>query len=82
MSEPPGPVPSSVMVPTPWLSAMVALTGADRLTKNCSLPSKVPSLVMVTGTVMVMVVTPAAKFSVPLVATKSVPEVAVSPAVA
>ena len=80
----PGPltVPLSTMVPIPWASLMVALVAFVKFTKNCSLPSNVPSLVMVTGTVMVTTPTPAAKFRVPLVAVKSLPLVAVSPAVA
>ena len=62
---------------------MVALVALNRFTRNRSLPSKMVSLRMPTGTVTVMDDTPAAKFSVVVfTAVKSVPLVAVSPAVA
>ena len=53
----------STIVPTPWAVAMVALTGLVRLTLNVSLfsSSRSPS----TLTVMVRVVAPGAKLSVP-----------------
>ena len=38
-SVPPAPVPSSLMVPTPWLSLMVALVAPERLTLKVSGPS-------------------------------------------
>ncbi|MCY1524799.1 hypothetical protein D9M68_597500 [compost metagenome] len=56
---------SLVIVPTPWLSAMVALTAPLRLTKKVSLASGTVS--PTTGTVMVCVVVPGVKVSVPLV---------------
>ena len=61
-------------------SAIVALTAALSTTVKVSLPSKIVSLRI--GTVIVRLVTPAAKFSVPLVAVKSAPAVAVPLAVA
>ena len=65
-SLPPPPVPSSRIVPTPWLSAITALTALDRFTKNCSLPSNTLSFKMLIGRLTVMLPTPAAKFRVPL----------------
>ena len=56
---------SLVMVPTPWLSAMVALTAPLRLTKKVSFASGTVS--PITGTVIVCVVAPGVKVSVPLV---------------
>ena len=55
-----------LIVPTPWLSASVALTGLLRFTKNDSAGSKMVS--PVTLTVMVWVTVPGAKLNVPLVA--------------
>ena len=57
---------SSTMVPTPWPSAMVALVGLLRLTKNVSFGSASRS--PLTSTVMVLLVSPGAKVSVPLAA--------------
>ena len=54
---------SSMMVPTPWPSAMVALVGLLRLTKKVSFGS--PRRSPLTGTVMVLLVSPGAKVSVP-----------------
>lgn len=71
---------SSVMVPVAWLSAMVAFVGLVRLTTKVSGPSEIVSFV--TGTVTVAVVRPAAIEAVPETAVKSVPDVAVAPAVA
>jgi hypothetical protein len=53
-------------VPTPWPSAIVALTAVARLTTNASFASSVRSPLTVTLTVFV--VSPAAKESDPLVA--------------
>ena len=75
-SVPPVPVPSSVMVPMPVASAMVALVAPVRSTVKVSEPSKVVSSVMLT--VMVCDVTPAAKVSVPVALAKSAPSVAVA----
>src|SRR5258706_5928955 len=71
---------SLLMMPVAWLSVMVALVGLVRLTKKNSFVSNVVSELTVTLTVVesrhgVMV-------AVPVVATKSVSEVAVSAAVA
>ncbi len=63
---PPVPVPSSLMVPTPVPSPMRALVGLERLRSRVSERSKIASLVI--GTVTVLVVSPAVKVSVPLVA--------------
>jgi len=57
---------SSTMVPTPRASEIVALTGAERFTKNVSLFSSVAS--SSTATVTVALVWPGVKVSVPLVA--------------
>ena len=65
-SVPPVPVPSSVIVPTPVASVIVALVAPLRLTSKDSLPSKTVSWLMVT--VMDFVVSPAAKVRVPAVA--------------
>ena len=65
LSAPPKPVPLSRIVPTPVPSAMPAFTGALSTTLNASLFSKMASLRIVT--VIVWLVTPGAKFSVPLV---------------
>ena len=54
---------SLVMVPTPWLSEMVALVAPLRLTKKVSLASGMVS--PITGTVMVCVVVPAVNVSAP-----------------
>ena len=78
-SVPPVPVPSSVMVPTPVPSLMVALVAPVRPTVKVSEPSKIVSSVMLT--VMVCEVTPAAKVRVPVALAKSVPSVAVADAV-
>ena len=78
-SAPPVPVPSSVMVPRPVASAIVALVALVRSTVKVSEPSKVVS--SVTLTVTVWDVTPAAKVSVPVALVKSVPSVAVADAV-
>ena len=78
-SVPPVPVPSSVMVPRPVASPMVALVAPVRSTVKVSEPSKVVS--SVTLTVMVCDVTPAAKVRVPVALAKSVPSVAVADAV-
>ena len=72
----------SRIVPTPCASLIVALVAPLKFTKNCSEPSKTVSLRRVTGMVMVMLPTPAAKFSVPFATVKSAPLVAVSFAVA
>ncbi len=59
--------PSSlVMVPTPWLSKIVALLGLVRLTTNFSSLSDLVS--PLTSTVTCWLVTPGAKVSVPLLA--------------
>ena len=63
---PPLPVPSSLMVPTPWASEILALVALARLTLKDSEPSKTLSLLMVTE--MTWEVSPAAKFRVPAVA--------------
>ena len=63
LSVPPLPVPSSRIVPTPTPSAIVALIGAARLTRKVSVPSNRLSFRI--GTVIVCVVTPGAKVSVP-----------------
>ena len=55
---------SSVIVPAPWPSAIVALAGLDRSTENVSLASSSRS--PLTATVNVCVVCPAANVSVPL----------------
>jgi hypothetical protein len=55
---------SSLIVPTPWPSASVALSGGDRLTKKLSSSSSRTS--PLTGTEIVFVVCPAAKVNVPL----------------
>ena len=57
---------SSVIVPTPWPSKMVAPLALERLTKKVSLASSRVS--PLTWTVMVWVVTPAANVNEPLVA--------------
>ena len=57
-------VSSSTMVPTPVPSAMVALCGLLSTTLNCSLPSTSVSGAM--AMVMVLLVSPAAKVTVPL----------------
>ena len=54
---------SSTMVPTPWPSAMVALVGLLRLTTKVSFGSARRS--PLTSTVMVLLVSPGAKVSVP-----------------
>jgi hypothetical protein len=56
---------SSVIVPTPWLSVMVAFTAPERFRVKVSLSSSIVS--PRTGTVMVPVVEPATMVSVPLV---------------
>ena len=61
-----GCVSSLTMVPTPWPSAMVALTGVSRLTKKVSVGSNLVS--PTTCTVTVWLVSPGAKMTVPLVA--------------
>ena len=66
LSVPPVPVPSSLMVPIPVLSLMVAPLALERVMLKVSLPSNTASLVI--ATVKVLLVSPAAKFSVPLVA--------------
>ena len=53
----------SVIVPTPWLSLIVALTGFSRVTVKVSLASLSASSVMLI--VVVTVVLPAAIVSVP-----------------
>ena len=58
-----GGVSSLVMVPRPWLSTIVALTAPERFTKNVSFASFSAS--PTTGTVMVCVVCPGAKVTVP-----------------
>ena len=55
---------SSLMVPSPWPSVIVALTGLLRFTKKLSVDSFTRSSVV--RTVIVCVVVPAGKFSVPL----------------
>ena len=62
-------VSSSTMVPTPVPSAMVALCGLLSTTLNCSLPSTSVSGAM--AMVMVLLVSPAAKVTVPLMPVKS-----------
>ncbi len=74
------PESSLTMVPIPWLSPRVPLTGAVRLTAKVSLGSAAVS--PTTGTAIGSCVTPGLKVSVPLPAVKSVPEVAVPLAVA
>ena len=64
-----GAVSSSTMVPTPVPSAMVALCGLLSTTVNCSLPSTSVSGVM--AMVMVLLVSPGAKVTVPLAPVKS-----------
>ena len=54
---------SSVIVPVPWLSAIVAFVGFDRLAANVSSNSSRVSPTM--GTVKVLVRTPGANESVP-----------------
>ena len=66
LSVPPAPVPSSRIVPVPAPSAMLALTAFDRFTVKFSLCSKSES--SSTGTVIVWLTTPAAKFRVPAAA--------------
>ena len=69
------------MVPVPRPTAMFALTGLERSTKNVSLGST--SVSPFTSTVMVCEpALPAGNVSVPVVATKSEPAVAVPLAVA
>ena len=64
LSVPPGPVPSSVMVPTPSASAMTAPAETlDSVTLKASLPSKTASFT--TFSVIVCVTTPGAKVRVP-----------------
>ncbi len=63
---PPAPVPSSLMVPTPVASLMRALVAADRLRSKVSVPSKTLLLPMLMVTVLL--VSLAAKLSVPLAA--------------
>ncbi len=55
---------SSVIVPTPWGSAIVAFDPFERLTAKVSFTSS--SVSPLTSTVTCFVVSPAAKFSVPL----------------
>src|SRR5437773_668118 len=55
------------IVPAPWLSLIVALTGFERLTKNVSLGSNLVSPLTVTATGWL--VTPGRKVTVPLAAT-------------
>ena len=57
-------VSSSTMVPTPRLSAMVALVAESRLTLKASTPSNTVSLVI--ATVMVCVMVPGAKVREPV----------------
>ena len=64
LSVPPLPVPSSVIVPAPTAVAIVAFTGALSVTLNASLFSNTASFRI--ATVIVWLVTPAAKFKVPL----------------
>ena len=54
------------MLPTPWPSAMVAFTGADRFRVNVLVGPPVTTVVI--GTVTVSDVTPGAKVRVPDVA--------------
>ncbi len=54
-----------MIVPRPWPSASVAFDAFERLTENVSVGSNAVS--PLTSTVTVLVVWPAAKFSVPLV---------------
>ena len=70
------PVASSLMVPTPWASLMVAPVAPERLTLKLSLPSNTPSLLMVTT--MVLVVSPGRKLSVPALPVKSLAAPAVA----
>jgi hypothetical protein len=56
---------SSVIVPTPWPSAIVPLTGLLRSTSNVSSASS--SVSPLTSTVTVFVVSPVRKVSWPLV---------------
>ena len=62
-----GVVSSSVMVPSPWPSEMVALAGFERLTKKVSSTSSTVSPLTVTVTFRVVV--PAVKVRVPEVVT-------------
>ncbi len=52
------------IVPRPWPSAMVALTGLDKLTKNVSLNSA--ELSPETAMMIVLLVAPGGNVSVPL----------------
>ena len=70
------PVPSSLMVATPWASPMVALEAEERLTLKDSLPSKRLSLLIATA--IILVVSPAAKDSVPALPVKSLAAPAVA----
>ena len=64
-----GAVSSLTMVPTPVPSAMVALCGLLSTTLNCSLPSTSVSGVM--AMLIVLLVSPGAKVTVPLMPVKS-----------
>ncbi|GJE61100.1 hypothetical protein MPOCJGCO_3221 [Methylobacterium trifolii] len=57
---------SLVIVPTPWVSVIVALVAPERFTRKLSLGSKTVS--PLASTVMVRLVVPGAKVSVPEVA--------------
>ena len=63
LSEPPAPVPSSLIVPMPKPSAILAFVAPDKLTLKVSMPSNTASLLIFS--VIVCVVTPGAKVSVP-----------------
>ena len=65
LSTPPPPVPLSRIVPMPVPSPTVAFTATPSSTLKNSLFSKIASFRI--GTVIVCVVAPGAKFSVPLV---------------
>ena len=75
LSVPPAPVPSSRIVPTPVSSEMIAFTAPLSTTKKLSLFSNTASSRI--DTVIVWLVTPAAKFSVPVAPVKSAPLTAV-----
>ena len=66
LSVPPAPVPSSLIVPMPQPSRMIAFAEPVRFMLNASLFSNTASSTI--ATVIVWLVTPAAKFSVPLTA--------------
>ena len=70
-SAPPAPLPSSRIVPIPAPSAIKEFTALDRFTVKASLCSKIASSVI--ASVIVWLVTPGAKVSVPLSASAPAP---------